>query len=137
MFCVKKSWLPFATILLTLAIWPAFSQSTQPDQPVSQPTTQPDQPAKIKFVNVNGASPGRHASVTIQTAPGAKCSIEYITPSGRRSTAAGLTDQVADADGKITWTWLIGARTKPGTGKVIVTGEGTSSSTDITIAEEQ
>jgi hypothetical protein len=41
----------------------------------------------VKFLAVNGTSPGRSASVEVQTAPGASCSISYTTPAGTSSKA--------------------------------------------------
>jgi len=97
------------------------------------PTTQPDQDQGITFVSVDGGSPGQNASVTVETTPNASCSISYTTPSGRASKAKGLGDKNTDADGKVSWTWLIGARTKPGTGHVTVRCGEKSATTQISI----
>jgi len=104
------------------------------ESPAAAPTSQPDQPvATVNFVSVSGARPGERASATIQTTAGARCSIAYKEPSGRRSTAAGLRDKTADANGKVTWTWLIGSRANPGTGTITVTCDGSTATTNISI----
>jgi hypothetical protein len=103
------------------------------DEPLS--TTLTPVSRDIKFVSVNGASPGGEASVTIQTTPGAECSIEYVTPHGTVSRARGLVSQTADADGEASWTWKIGTRTEPGTGSVTVTSGGASETTEIEIGD--
>jgi hypothetical protein len=100
-------------------------------QPASQSTAVPS--TKITFLSVNGASPGGYASVTIQTNPGADCSIRYVTPHGTISQARGLENQSADADGKVSWNWKIGSKTEPGNGGVTVTCNGQSATADITI----
>lgn len=44
-------------------------------------------------------------TVTIFTASGAKCSIQYFGTTGGLSHAAGLEPQIADANGICSWTW--------------------------------
>jgi hypothetical protein len=112
-------------VLLAIA---AFSQT-------EQPAAQPDQNQGITFLAVNGASPGHAASLTAQTKPNADCSITYTPPSGRVSHAKGLTDKTSDADGKVSWSWLIGARTKSGEGTVTVKCGAHSATTQISIGE--
>jgi hypothetical protein len=95
--------------------------------------TQPGESQGIAFLSVDGAGPGRNASVTVQADPYTTCSILYVTPSGRASRAKGLEDKTSGKDGKVSWTWLIGARTKPGAGSVIVRCGGKSATTQISI----
>lgn len=64
---------------------------------------------------------GSSATVTALTAPGASCTIDVLLPSGRASTAAGLGPQTADADGRVSWTWLVAGNTTPGLGAITVT----------------
>jgi hypothetical protein len=47
--------------------------------------------------------------VSVRTAPGAQCSIAYITPAGTASTAQGLVPMVANSSGMVSWTWAIGS----------------------------
>jgi len=63
---------------------------------------------------------GSLASLTIQTAPGAPCTITVIYKSGP-SSASGLGPQTADDDGNVTWQWKVGSGTTPGTWKITVT----------------
>ena len=61
---------------------------------------------------------GAYAKLTIQTEPGAQCLLGYETPKGNGSTAQGLGYATANKQGVATWEWLIGARTRSGTGKL-------------------
>ena len=103
----------------------------------AQPTTAAPVPpagtAAVTITSVTGGSPGGTASVSVQTAPGASCSIVYRTPAGTKSTAAGLGGQTADSTGAASWSWKIGSSTKPGNGTVTVTCGGASASSPITI----
>ena len=79
-------------------------------------------------------SAGQTANIKVQTSPGASCSIVYTHPSGKASTAAGLDPTTADANGTVTWTWLISKQTQPlGNGKVLVTCSGKSAEATIAI----
>lgn len=90
-------------------------------------------PIAPQFVSVQGNSPGRSASVTVQTDPGATCTLAYTTPSGTRSNAAGLGQQMAGASGVVTWSFLIGGATRRGVGMLSVSCPGGSLSSPITI----
>jgi hypothetical protein len=72
----------------------------------------------------HSVSVGGGAHATIQTAPTASCTIKYYTPAGSLSVAQGLEPQSADQGGICSWTWNIGSRTKPGTGRIIITANG-------------
>lgn len=79
-------------------------------------------------------SAGQNAIIKVQTSPGASCSIVYTHPSGKTSTATGLDPKTADANGTVTWTWLISQQTQPlGNGKVLVTCGGKSAEATIVI----
>lgn len=124
-----------------VGLWaPAPSAPPQPSAPpVSPPqpsptTSQP--PAPARHVTLTVESPvrvGSRATATAQAWPGASCSIEYITPAGRRSTAQGLEPKVAGPDGTVTWTWNIGPGTTPGTGSVTVTCDGVTTRASIVV----
>jgi hypothetical protein len=73
-------------------------------------------PIKIHYTEV--VQRGNYASLTIWTKPGRTWYLEYITPSGRVSTATGLGSKTADATGVITWKWLISGNTSPGIGRL-------------------
>src|SRR5207245_10072449 len=79
-------------------------------------------------------SAGQNAIIKVQTAPRASCSIVYTHPAGKTSTASGLDPKTADANGTVTWTWLISQQTQPlGNGKVLVTFGGKSAEATIVI----
>ena len=62
---------------------------------------------------------GSTANLTIQTLPGATCSITVNLKSGA-SQAAGLGPQIADVSGKASWSWKIGAATTPGRWSILI-----------------
>jgi hypothetical protein len=79
---------------------------------------------------------GGMATLTAQTSPGASCSIVYIHPSGKTSTARELTPKSAASDGKVAWTWLISTGTSPvGDGTVTVTCDGFSAQAPIGVGQ--
>ena len=62
------------------------------------------------------------ATVIAVTTPGATCQIKVKYHSGKSSLAPGLLKkQVADATGKVSWTWTVEAGTKAGTATATVT----------------
>jgi len=59
----------------------------------------------------------RYGSIVAQTPAGARCSASARLPSGRVSTAQGLSvDSVADRSGRVSWTYVTSGNTNPGTG---------------------
>jgi hypothetical protein len=65
---------------------------------------------------------GTYATLEATTSPGATCSVKVKYHSGTISTAAGLKlKPVADSSGDVSWTWLVGSSTKPGTSTATVT----------------
>jgi hypothetical protein len=81
----------------------------------------PTEAASPRFMSVLGNAPGKMATVSVQAPPGASCAISYLTPARGRATAAGLDQQTVGPTGVVTWSFLIGASTQPGTGSVSVT----------------
>ncbi len=76
------------------------------------------------------------ATVTIQTAPSAQCSLDYRTPDGTLSHAVGLGKQISNPQGICSWTWKlwIGAKTPPSElGRLTVTVDGEWQFFDIVI----
>ena len=92
-------------------------------------------PGETSVVSLTSpVSAGQNADIKVQTSPGASCSIVYTHPSGKTSTATGLDPKTADADGTVTWTWLISKQTQPlGNGKVLVTCGGKSAEAIIAV----
>lgn len=62
---------------------------------------------------------GNLATVSVKTAPRAMCRITVTYKSGP-SRAKGLSPKTSDGHGMVSWTWLVGARTTPGTWPVSV-----------------
>ena len=77
-------------------------------------------------------SPNEYATLVVIGKPGKSYSIVVNYKSGP-STAAGLEPKVAGSDGRVSWTWKIGARTTAGSWTINVTGDGQSISTKITV----
>ena len=63
--------------------------------------------------------PGAYATIIVRSRARAACTIAVYYKSGL-STAKGLTPKVAGSDGRCAWTWLVGARTTPGTWRIVV-----------------
>jgi micrococcal nuclease len=78
----------------------------------------------LKIVSSHlSVSDGDYASVTVETKPQARGTIEVDYKSGK-STARGLAPQNADSEGDITWKWKIGSSTSHGNWPVIVSAAG-------------
>jgi hypothetical protein len=75
----------------------------------------------IKFIAVLGGPPGGRARVTVQGIPKVLCGIRYFHPSGKASLASGLEPKKAEADGTVSWGWVISTDTRAGAGTVTVT----------------
>jgi len=94
-------------------------------EPIAISVTQTAPSGDISISMVSLTSPisaGSTATLTIQTAPGANCSITVYYKSGA-SQAAGLGQQTADASGQVTWSWKVGSRTAKGIWKIVVQSE--------------
>ncbi len=81
------------------------------------PAPQPPAPATLGVTFTSVSSPigaGNVATASVKTAAGASCSITVTYKSGR-STAKGLEPKTADANGMVSWSWLVGGNTTPGT----------------------
>jgi len=63
---------------------------------------------------------GNYATLEAQTIPSALCGIDVYYKSGK-SEAFGLFPHDADADGSVSWSWLVGGNTTPGKWKIVVT----------------
>ncbi|CAM3130999.1 thermonuclease family protein [Sporolactobacillus spathodeae] len=62
---------------------------------------------------------GQNASVSVTAKRGARGTIKVYYKSGI-SKAKGLEPKIAGSSGKITWTWLVGTATTPGTYRVVI-----------------
>ena len=94
-------------------------------------------PGGVTIVSATGGPPGGSASVVAQAPPPAQCSIAYRTPAGTMSQAEGLGPSIADASGRVEWTWAIGTGSRTGTGNVTVRCEpGGAATVSITIGQQ-
>lgn len=76
---------------------------------------------EVKLVSLTSpVMAGASARLTVETVAGADCRISVRYRSGL-SKARGLDPKAADAQGRVTWTWLVGTRTSPGAWPVTVT----------------
>jgi hypothetical protein len=72
---------------------------------------------------------GHDATITVETAPAARCLITVTYKSGP-SKARGLTPKNADGKGRVSWTWRVGTNTTPGTWPIsIACAEGEQQAT--------
>ena len=77
----------------------------------------------LNLVSVTSpAKTGSTSTIVLQTVPNASCTITVIYKSGP-SKARGLEPKVVDSNGKISWSWVVGTNTTPGTWPIIVTSK--------------
>ncbi|WP_144023569.1 TadE/TadG family type IV pilus assembly protein [Paenibacillus sp. FSL H8-0548] len=70
-------------------------------------------PIQIVAIEPTPLRPGRKATVTVKTVPGAAISLGVMYKSGS-SKAKHLGEATADADGYVKWTWHVSGNTTPG-----------------------
>lgn len=98
--------------------WYAEYKEMLASQPASKSSAQQ---VEIKVISLTSpVSPGNPASMTIKTVANAGCRITVQYLSGP-SKAKGLAPKTANSQGQLTWTWLVGSRTTPGTWPIVVT----------------
>jgi micrococcal nuclease len=104
------------------------------------PTIAPAQPAAT-IAPVSGVTitrppgtvrRGARATVAAHTTPGAACTIVVRYKSGP-SKAQGLGPKTADAKGDVTWSWMVGTRTTPGSWPVVIACGGEVVSTEVVV----
>jgi hypothetical protein len=89
------------------------------------PTETPTLSAAFELIRgTETVNAGGRATFTIRTLPGVGCSIAYTTPSGLQSSAEGLGNKSAGANGLCSWTWTIGTSTRAGNGRMTITANG-------------
>lgn len=84
-----------------------------------KPTARPAPPLTVTIIGLLPTGQGNVATASAQTAPRADCSIEVEYKSGP-STARGLNPKTASGAGAVTWSWIVGSRTTPGSWPVTV-----------------
>lgn len=110
---------------------PAFPPTTELT-PALTPSREPTS-GGLEILSVTSpVSVGANATLTVKTSPSASCTITVYYKSGA-SSAAGLGPKIADANGAVSWTWKVGARTTPGTWKIVVSCNGVTKETTFTV----
>ncbi|MCL6471795.1 MAG: hypothetical protein K6T91_03175 [Firmicutes bacterium] len=128
-----------ATTTTTLPTTTTQAPTTTTTQPASTTTQAPAAQLTLDIVSVTSpVSRGNAVTLVAKTTPGATCSIVVMYKSGP-SRAQGLGTKVADANGYVSWTWIVGTRTTLGTWPITVTasmgGKSVSRSTSFTVVE--
>jgi hypothetical protein len=91
--------------------------TSEPSASAEPPTPKP---LALKVTKITkSVAAGDAASVTIQTAKGAACSITVTYESGD-STANGLGNKRANSEGRVYWKWQVGPNTSPQTALLTV-----------------
>lgn len=90
----------------------AASRTSPPQSSARPPIVTTELTIQITFLT-SPVLPGSDARIEIQTKPGAKCSISVVYRSGP-SRAVGLEPREADANGRVVWSWRVGANTSLG-----------------------
>lgn len=79
------------------------------EEPVEEPVEE-----NISVISLTSPiKAGSNATLKIKGLPNTEFSISVYYSSGE-SEASGLQDKTSDSDGKVSWTWKVGSRTKPG-----------------------
>jgi beta-lactamase superfamily II metal-dependent hydrolase len=87
----------------------------------------------LEIVSVTSpAARGEDATLSAQTTPNASCSITVYYKSGP-SKAKGLAPGNADGSGLVSWTWVVGPKTIPGTWRIVVTCDKITKETVFTV----
>ena len=109
--------------------------ATEPPKPVTQaPVTEaPKQVLDILSVT-SPIKGGKNATLSAKGKPNTVYDIKVVYSSGE-SSANGLEDKTSSASGNVSWTWKVGAKTKPGTYTITVKGGGETDTITITITE--
>lgn len=101
-------------------------------KPTPVPTSKP--PKQISVTSLTSSvRRNENVSISISGEPGVTYSITVTYPSGATATADGLGDKTADSNGYVSWSWKIGGRTNPGTGRILISDGKQNISTNFTV----
>lgn len=90
----------------------------------AEETTAPPQSGKLTVTYLtDNVKKGNTATLSVSGTPGVTYSIA-VYYSSTVSTAKGLEPKTADQTGKVSWSWRVGSRTKPGKHKIVISGGG-------------
>ena len=109
---------------------------TEPPKPVTPPPVVTEAPKQALDI-LSVSSPikgGQNATLSAKGKPNTAYDIKVVYSSGE-SSAKGLEDKTSDANGNVSWTWKVGAKTKPGTYTITVKGGGKTDTIKITVTD--
>ena len=109
---------------------------TEPPAPVTHPPVVTEAPKQVLDI-LSVTSPiggGQNATLSAKGKPNTAYDIKVVYSSGE-SSAKGLEDKTSDANGNVSWTWKVGAKTKPGTYTITVKGGGETDTIKITVTD--
>ena len=109
----------------------ATSEPTPTPEPIPEatpePTPEPEPtPAPVGYI-ISAPDEGRrnqNLTIVFQGEPYTQYTLSVFSAAGTALTAAGLGSATSDADGVVSWTWLVGGATGAGTQRVTITGGG-------------
>ncbi len=78
---------------------------------------------------------GETATISVCGIANTEYSITVTLPSGNKSSSSALVAKTSDSEGNVTWSWKISSSTKPGEGKIVVTGGGETVNATFLIVE--
>lgn len=109
---------------------------TEVPKPVTPPPVVTEAPKQVLDI-LSVTSPikgGQNATLSAKGKPNTAYDIKVVYSSGE-SSAKGLEDKTSDANGNVSWTWKVGAKTKPGTYTITVKGGGETDTIKITVTD--
>lgn len=109
---------------------------TEAPKPVTPPPVVTEAPKQVLDI-LSVTSPikgGQNATLSAKGKPNTAYDIKVVYSSGE-SSAKGLEDKTSDANGNVSWTWKVGAKTKPGTYTITVKGGGETDTIKITVTD--
>lgn len=111
-------------------------ESSTPESSIPAETSKPATAASQKLTVTSApgtVSKGSTASISIKGKPNTQYSIAVHYSSGV-SKASGLESKMSDANGKATWSWKVGAKTKSGTYDVVISDGTDEIDSSVTIS---
>lgn len=109
------------------------NESTTISTIIQTETSETFQTYKLLLLGITSPiSAGNNATISVRGKPNTGYDIKVYYSSGA-STAKGLEQQYSDKDGKVSWTWKIGAKTKAGTYRIEISGGGEKLTAYITV----
>lgn len=109
---------------------------TEAPKPVTPPPVVTEAPKQVLDI-LSVTSPvegGQNATLSAKGKPNTEYDIKVVYSSGE-SSAKGLENKNSDANGNVSWTWKVGAKTNPGTYTITVKGGGETDTIKITVTE--